>query len=142
MRPVKEGDHLRVSRNFITDHQITDPEELTNLSGRVMLCTDVGTFRPAFYFRRTYNFERLYYLIKFGYLYLCKQCPLASRPLKDQYNWELAYSKFRLAKLIHEEIYYGPDSDQKKTDKSKKLLNMKIIKYTTLLRKFTHSEGC
>ena len=138
MMPIKEGDYLRVSRNFITDHKVANTEELYHIPGGTMLCTDVGTFRPAYYFKANYCFDRLFFLIDLGFLYVCRECPLASRPLEEQYNWELAYAKFQLSKLHSYPV--NPIFD-KKDAKRRKLLNLKIIKYTTLLERITHSEN-
>ena len=136
MRPVKEDNYLRVSRNFVAKRKVVSLDEFARLPYSVVLCTIHGAMFPILHFQ-TMRFEKVARLILGGNLFYCDKYPLSEAPLKYQYNWEIAYNQYTKDKLNYK--YYYEDKIPDRIHKRLKIIEMRLIKYKTLLKRLEES---
>ena len=132
MRPIKEDNYLRVSRNFIAKRKVASLDEFAKLPYSIVLCTTNGAMFPILHFQRM-KFEEVARLIFGGNLFYCDKYPLSETPLEYQCKWEIAYNQYMKDKLNFKYYYEGKVSDR--IYKRLKIIDMRLIKYKALLER-------
>ena len=131
MYTVKEDNYYRISRNFILKTPVKSLDEFITMGSLRLLGTKGGAMFPALQFRRR-PFENIMWMIQEGRLFYCERLPLSEVDLKYQYQWELEYARFAKSRLL---IYTWRNKNPNTLYKKKKIYEMRIIKYETLLKR-------